>query len=100
MNLVRRVVPGDSTEARIRLVLRSGNKTFEKYINYCEIIDSYNSFGAHRKGFDIDSREDSNNPDEASQSRIRLAMMKYLFLFWMVMKMITTLPWQKLWIWH
>lgn len=67
LNLVRRVVPGDSTEARIRLVLRSGNKTFEKYINYCEIIDSYNSFGAHRKGFDIDSREDSNNPDEASQ---------------------------------
>ncbi|MEP7196823.1 MAG: SdrD B-like domain-containing protein [Saprospiraceae bacterium] len=59
-----RVEPGDSFDIHIYLVLKSGSRPIKEWINYAEIISSSNSLGANRTGFDIDSKEGSNNLKE------------------------------------
>ncbi len=60
----RTVVPGDSADFNIILTLLPGSRQVSEWINYAEIIGSTNNKGLSRTGFDIDSKENSNNSVE------------------------------------
>ena len=62
----KRMEPGDSADFHIYLNLKPGSRPKNEWINFAEIISSFNSMGMNRTGFDIDSKENSNNSVERS----------------------------------
>ncbi len=63
----RTLSPGDSTDFHIILTMLPGSRPIGGWINYAEIVSSKNNKGEDRTGFDIDSKEDSNNAIERGQ---------------------------------